>query len=351
MACKSPYRVEDNEFNCGRCLSCRIIRKKTWKFRLLLEANSHRENSFITLTYDEENLPTGRTLKPDDVKKFMGRLRQRLKHEKNLPKKFRYFYVGEYGSKEKGERPHYHFAMFGLSCRGPNPRGYDGKNCTCDTCRTIDAAWGKGLINVGTLENDSCSYLAGYLQKTVIINDKTVMGLTDPNDPGVQKYLKGRHPEFNRMSLKPGIGGDSVDEIVNGLTSTFGKMYLDNHGDVPHSLDIGGNSYPIGRYLRERIREKLGYTDQNKNKRDYINAVYEADNVPKKDRKIIPKKFAPPDAMQKLLAEKAAKDELLFEKAKKIGKNPWFYKEQLTRQKYKQTEIKAAMNAVNKGRI
>ena len=69
----------------------------------------HEKNCFITLTYDDENLPPGGTLVVQDYQAFVKRLRARIS-----PQKLRYYFVGEYGDPKNTERPHYHAAIFGI---------------------------------------------------------------------------------------------------------------------------------------------------------------------------------------------------------------------------------------------
>lgn len=68
--------------------------------------------------------------------------------------------------------------------------------------------------------------------------------------------LLGRHPEFARMSLKPGIGADMVDEVA----STLMQFNLEDsaQGDVPSSLRHGTRMMPLGRYLTRRLRTRVG---------------------------------------------------------------------------------------------
>jgi len=285
------------------------------------------QNSFLTLTYDDEHLPKGGTLDPDDIKKFMYRYRNNLKKEGYPP--IRYYLVGEYG--DKTERPHYHAAIFGVSCNGPNPRYYNGKKCNCNVCRITHDSWKNGFIGIGTLENDSASYIAGYIQKTVKVDGKAVMGLTNKKDPLVQNWLKGRHPEFTRMSRRPGIGGDSVDNVVAALKSTYGDEYVDQHGDVPFQLTHGGQSYSIGRYLRECIRREYGF----KKKTTLKGSV----------------SYAPEDSMLKLSEKKNNEQLEIHAKAKSISKDPYQYEKDLKNKKIKSQEIKAAMHAKTKGDI
>lgn len=74
--------------------------------------------------------------------------------------------------------------------------------------------------------------------------------------------LNGRLPEFSRMSLKPGIGADSVSDIADVLTSPAGCDALALALDVPHSLVLEKKSLPLGRYIRGKLREKLNFPDK-----------------------------------------------------------------------------------------
>ena len=65
--------------------------------------------------------------------------------------------------------------------------------------------------------------------------------------------LQGRVPEFTRMSLKPGIGADFMHDVASTL--------LDHdlaQGDVPVTLRHGSKEYPLGRYLRRKLRAAVG---------------------------------------------------------------------------------------------
>lgn len=90
---------------CGKCLICQRNLVADWRFRLELEAEASRNVYFITLTYNEETLIYNNsfpTLCVSDLQKFFKRLRKYIK--------FRYFAVGEYGT--KSNRPHYHILFF-----------------------------------------------------------------------------------------------------------------------------------------------------------------------------------------------------------------------------------------------
>lgn len=107
---------------CGKCAACQIQKRKDMSVRLAHEASQYEDSCFITLTYDEDNVPKtedgDKTLLPSDVQKFMKRLRRHLEYVPKKVKgirdhvgKVRYFAVGEYGGKT--HRPHYHLIIFG----------------------------------------------------------------------------------------------------------------------------------------------------------------------------------------------------------------------------------------------
>lgn len=71
--------------------------------------------------------------------------------------------------------------------------------------------------------------------------------------------LFGRHPEFARMSLKPGLGTNSLHEVA----SSFLTFNLETtQVDVPSNLRHGNKELPLGRYLRRKLRLLLG-KDEN----------------------------------------------------------------------------------------
>lgn len=59
------------------------------------------------------------------------------------------------------------------------------------------------------------------------------------------------------MSRKPGIGFDFVEKICDGLRKR-------NITSVPSVLRINGRIMVLGRYLKEKIAELIGITDEQK---------------------------------------------------------------------------------------
>lgn len=198
----------------------------------MLEAAQYENNSFATLTYSDDNLPRGGSVSPRELQLFFKRLRKRL------PYKVRYFGCGEYG--DRSERPHYHLALFNYKrCEYGQTR--KKKSGCCPQCAEIEAAWGLGNILLGELNQQSAAYIAGYILKK----------MTSADDG----RLKGREPEFVRMSLRPGIGLGMMHEIA----STLLQHRIDERMiDVPVSLQHGRAKWPLGRYLRRKLRTYIG---------------------------------------------------------------------------------------------
>ena len=90
---------------CGQCYACRIAKSREWAARCVLEAKMHDDNCFITLTYDDNHVPSDMSLVKMDFTNFIKRLR------KNTGEKIRYYACGEYG--ELYQRPHFHACLFG----------------------------------------------------------------------------------------------------------------------------------------------------------------------------------------------------------------------------------------------
>ena len=253
-------------YGCGQCTPCRINKRRLWTTRMLLEAKTHHESSFVTLTYSEENLQTLKapspglfSLEPDHLKNYVKRIRRAI-----APHKIRTYGVGEYGTKT--QRPHYHIVLFGMphcvygqpkigrkrvSLEKDGERYWEINQCKCKPCQLVQKKWKYGFTLNGTLTKDSAAYVCGYVTKK----------MTNKNNEQVKEYLQGRYPEFARMSNRPGIGANSLDNLVEILESEHGCNYLLENGDVPSTLRIAGQIRPLGTYLKRKLREKMDWKE------------------------------------------------------------------------------------------
>lgn len=193
--CISPVQVKQKDqspayVKCGKCYVCQSKRTSGWGFRLMKHSEQYLNGLFVTLTYNNENLPISNngfpTLKKADLTLFLKRLRNIVKKDekqgKTRPQKVTYYACGEYGTKRR--RPHYHVILFGCQ--------YDQVIKAWKTdARGQKLASTIGEIYFGQVEGASCSYVLKYLTKP-----KSV-GLHARDD---------RQPEYSVMSK--GIGAN-----------------------------------------------------------------------------------------------------------------------------------------------
>lgn len=195
MPCYSPVTLrahtEDSQrVPCGRCLGCHLERSRQWAMRCVHEARYHEANSFITLTYRDEELIYGGSDRPTLYPRHLTLFLKKLRKEINVP--IRYFACGEYGSRYN--RPHYHALIFGYDFPDKKICGTKGDNYYYSS-DMLNRIWGHGNTIIGAVTFESAAYIARYtLKKQYGGNAKTW-----------QNSFKIEQ-EFLRMSLKPGIG-------------------------------------------------------------------------------------------------------------------------------------------------
>ncbi|WNK13817.1 MAG: replication initiator protein [Microvirus sp.] len=180
---------------CGRCVGCRLDRAKAWALRCAHEATLWPCSSFLTLTYAPEHLPQGGSLVKRDFQLFMKRLR------KHLNKRVSYYMCGEYGT--KGDRPHYHAILFGEDFLFDRVVISRKRGVTLYRSPTLDSLWGLGFASIGNVTFQSAAYVARYCMKKITGEDAEAHYRRVDTDTGEVYQLL---PEFNQMSLKPGIG-------------------------------------------------------------------------------------------------------------------------------------------------
>lgn len=204
------WRGERIDLPCGQCIGCRLERSRQWATRCVHEAQMHEENSFITLTYDDDHLPTGndicdRCVRPhvkagsvcvSHFQDFFKRLRKYY-----APKKIRYYHCGEYG--ELLSRPHYHALLFGHDFS--DKQLFSNRNGNqVYTSAELSQLWPFGFSLTGAVTFESAAYVARYVMKK-ITGEKA------------DTHYAGRSPEYVTMSRRPGIGSTWYDKYKSDV--------------------------------------------------------------------------------------------------------------------------------------
>lgn len=210
---------------CGQCIACRLDYSKQWAARMVHESRCHIDNQFITLTYDEQSLPTGSTLVKRHTQLFLKSYRKLIQ-----PRKIRYYLCGEYG--EQNLRPHYHIILFGhrfddqtLFAQGDGYKIY--------TSESLTSLWGRGHCSIGEVNAETCAYTARYVTK------KITGELADTHYERVS--LSGEItrviPEFSTQSRRPGIGAKHFDNYRSDLYPSDYIVLNGKKAGVPRYYD------------------------------------------------------------------------------------------------------------------
>jgi len=168
---------------CGNCIGCRLERSRQWALRCWHESTLHEKNCFITLTYDEGNVPPDGSVHLEDFQLFMKRLRKKFGE-------VRYFHCGEYG--ETTLRPHYHALLFGFDFSDKYFWKEERGNRLYRS-PDLEKLWPVGNSLIGSVTFKSAAYVARYIMKKV-------------TGEAAAEHYQGRAPEYVTMSRRPGIG-------------------------------------------------------------------------------------------------------------------------------------------------
>lgn len=191
-----PHEKRQTQVPCGTCIGCQLEKARQWALRCMHETQLHEDSHFLTLTYDQAHLPPNGSLQPKHLQDFLKRLRF---HSPGHT--LRYFACGEYG--DQLGRPHYHAILWGLPLS--DKICYAGDLSISPFVNTV---WGHGNVMIGNVTFQSAGYVARYALKKV------------RGTPAVIKEHYGdKHPEFLRMSRRPGIGRGWAEKYIDEIQS------------------------------------------------------------------------------------------------------------------------------------
>jgi len=210
MTCTHPIRMGNGMVvACGKCMACRVKRTMEWSVRILDEASYYKANTFLTLTYNDENLPQDGSLSKEEVQKYLKRLRDRLDG-----REIKFYAAGEYG--EENGRPHYHLIVMNVGMK--------------KDFEAMDKAWQKGWIYVRPVVPETVRYVTAYVQKKL-------------SGPKAKEAYGDKLPPFNLMSK--GIGKRWANE---------NKEYLNRY----KCITVKGKPVGIPRYYTKVVDIDLG---------------------------------------------------------------------------------------------
>lgn len=213
--------------DCGKCLNCKINKAREWTARLVHETQVSQSTIFITLTYDDEHLPS-EGVRKQDVQDFISDLR------KVCGPGIRYFFGSEYGESDVAtRRPHYHGFIFNAPdwlkdqpCTGADRvetrLGKSGSKSLVNTY--YNDIWRRGFVTIGEFHPRRAGYLAHYY--------------VDKADSP-----EGMSENFNLMSKRPGIGAGFFDAVSDKVIA--GKPIITHLG----------TALAVPRYYR-RLRQR-----------------------------------------------------------------------------------------------
>lgn len=214
---RNPSYTPDRPFidvPCGKCIDCLQNKRTQWSWRLNQEWRSSTTSYFITLTYDDEHLPTDRDglhpLVKSDLQKWLKRVRKYYEKDKEVH--IRYFACGEYGG-DFG-RPHFHVILFNL----PIPDRYYAQ-------RFIEGTWQNGFVQLDYLTGGRIHYTTKYMLKDIAQDD----------DPAYAKY-----PPFMVCSKRPILGYRYIEKFKDwhndDLSRTAAHTVYGTYVRIPDSF-------------------------------------------------------------------------------------------------------------------
>lgn len=276
---------------CGQCIGCKLEYSRQWAMRCHHEALCWETNSFITLTYSPEHLPSDQSLIKYHWQTFIKRLREQFvplnphpkpenpydrllepelyykisKENKQTPygifrrdNAIRFFMCGEYGEecqtchKNKYEcdrdlshvfissigRPHYHACLFNFDLPDKTFWKTDGETHLY-TSQILEKLWKHGFCSIGDVTFESAAYVARYITKKITGENAEEHYLKPNLETGEINNLL---PEFTLQSRDPGIAKTWYDK--------YG--HTDLEGDY---VTINGRSMKPAKYYDMQLRE------------------------------------------------------------------------------------------------
>ena len=254
--------TKDINVPCGQCIGCRLKHSITWASRIMHEIQTTPDEKacFITLTYNDRNLPDDYSLNKEHFKDFLKRFRKAIH-----PQKIRYYMCGEYG--DDTWRPHYHAIIFGYDFSEPieyrkilHPPRVQMQSVPTENAYYLSdflaALWDKGNHVIAEANYDTAAYVARYATKKVNghkADDHYNRFIWEWNEYTGEIYnmqevqLQPEYATMSRGRKEPGQTGSGIGSAwyQKYKTDCYPKNYLSRYG----------NKLPIPKYY-DRLLEQ-----------------------------------------------------------------------------------------------
>lgn len=229
------YTDKEITLPCGQCHGCRLEHSRQWAIRCMHEAQMHKNNCFLTLTYSDEKLPkigTGEsTLKKRHFQLFMMRLR------KKYGKGIKFYACGEYG--DSSGRAHYHACIFGMDFKDKT-HWSTRDDIKLYVSEELNKLWTDpedkkpyGFATIGEVTFQSAAYVARYCMKKR--KGKNWQQFYERYTDLETGEVISLEPEFPLMSRRPGIGKSWLDK--------YGKEVRDNDSVICNKKEMKPPKY------------------------------------------------------------------------------------------------------------
>lgn len=235
---------------CRHCIGCKVSARALKSLLFKMELHTHEMycgtgGSFITLTYNKDNLPPS-GLAYADLEEFMRALKKFLKRQ-GFNNKIDYVYSGEYGL--LNFRPHFH-----ICCLGVNPLefNYIFKESVYalnkhQSSPLVNRLWHKGFNTVLPLNTETACYTLGYtVKKMLIVGDTYELERNSIFNRRKRAGFKGLCREGTnrtaRQSFKQGITEKEYVRKTNKLLTERISEFIDFKG-----RKIENPAFPKGR--------------------------------------------------------------------------------------------------------
>ena len=263
---KAGYVDRPINFSCGNCIGCKLEKSRQWAVRCMHESQFHEDNAFITLTYNDENLPADGSLNHRHYQLFMKKLR------KKIPRTIKFFMCGEYGDELK--RPHYHAILFNHDFADKQLYKVENGNNIYQS-ETLAQTWSHGFCTTAAVTFESAAYVARYVTKKITgdLADKTLHYWNIDYDTG---EAVPRKPEYAAMSR----GGRQGKGIAHNWYQKYGVETFSSD-----SVVINGREQKPPKYYTDQLKaENPALHHELKRKRLRHAQSNQADNTPRRLR-------------------------------------------------------------------